>query len=440
MDLGRIGSWTAQYLASPWTDVNRKTSAHGESLAVLDGAQRASERHSRVNLEIEYLRAIAVLLVVFVHLGALFPELALGQWTGVDLFFCISGYVISRRYELSFEKGMAEGRWRAVALAFWVRRIFRLTPSAWFWLLINILCAWKFNSQAWFGTIDVSLQTAVYFLTLSTNFALALGKVGSNGYFWSLTLEDQFYFFFPFFLLVVRGDWRWKILLLLIALQALPNRSFTGAFPSLLWVTRLDALMWGCLIYGFSRSAMYWKLEPVILRYRILAFAASTALIFALIEIPKGTFRPLVGYRIEAFVALASAGLVLLASYDRGYCLPLPRSFSAAFKWIGTRSYRIYLIHLPVFGICQEIWLRWSSILVVSDKTYFYAISLPLLTVILAELNFRIIETPLRKLGVRFAKQIMTTRPAITPDHRSGEAERPPPADLCPPGPIVPLH
>ena len=373
---------------------------------------------SGINLEIEYLRAVAVLLVVFIHAGVLFPDLGFGQWTGVDLFFCISGYVISRSYEQFFDRNIEGGRWGSAAAAFWVRRLFRLTPSAWFWLLVNILCAWKFNSLAWFGTLDISLQTATYFLTLSTNFALALGKVGANGYFWSLTLEDQFYFLFPLFLLMVRGHWRWKILLLLIALQALPNRSFAGEFPSLLWVTRLDALMWGCLVHRFSRTAMYWKLEPTSTRHRVLALAATIALIFVLIEAPKVYFRPLIGYRVEAVVALASAGLVLLASYDRGYCLPLPWPLSAVFKLIGARSYGIYLIHLPVFGICQEIWLRWGALLGgVSDPRYFYAVAVPLLTVILAELNFRFLETPLRKVGVRIARRIMASRKSVAPAH-----------------------
>ena len=100
-----------------------------------------------INLEIEYLRAVAVLLVVFVHVGVLFPRLGLGQWTGVDLFFCISGFVICRSYDQYFDDRIAEGRWWLAACAFWVRRIFRLAPSAWLWLAINVLCAWKFNSS-----------------------------------------------------------------------------------------------------------------------------------------------------------------------------------------------------------------------------------------------------------------------------------------------------
>jgi peptidoglycan/LPS O-acetylase OafA/YrhL len=111
-------------------------------------AMSATGRHA-INLEIEYLRAIAVLLVVFAHADALFPQSGIGQWTGVDLFFCISGYVITRSFQEYFDEAIAEGRWWAAARAFWVRRIFRLAPSAWLWLAVMVFCSWGFNSTGW---------------------------------------------------------------------------------------------------------------------------------------------------------------------------------------------------------------------------------------------------------------------------------------------------
>ncbi len=59
---------------------------------------------------------------------------------------------------------------------------------------------------------------------------------------------------FPFFLFVFRRHWRWMVLLLLILLQAIPDRPIKGY----LWFVRLDALMWGSLIYQFSCSVMYF--------------------------------------------------------------------------------------------------------------------------------------------------------------------------------------
>ncbi|MBR1124990.1 acyltransferase [Bradyrhizobium lablabi] len=366
-----------------------------------------------INVEIEYLRAVAVLLVILAHLPALFPGVNFyGQWTGVDLFFCISGFVISRAYEQLFDQSIRDGRWWAAAKAFWVRRIFRLTPSAWLWLSITILCAWTFNQSGWFVSLDRAVTTALYFVTLTTNFALSRESLRPNGYFWSLTLEDQFYFLFPIFLLIVRGKWRYFALLAFIVLQAIPDRSLPLAGqPSLLWVTRLDALMWGILIQRFSRSDVYWKLAPTMLRYRVLALAVSACLIFVLIKTPVGYFYPWIGFRIEAFVALASAGLVLLASYDRGYALPLPWPLDKAFRWIGERSYAIYLIHLPAFGICQEIWFRWLSTWGLTEPRYWYAIGAPVLTAVLADLNFRLVENPLRAYGVRLSRRILGADP-----------------------------
>src|SRR5258708_3956008 len=135
-----------------------------------------------INLEIEYLRAVAVLLVVLVHSENFFPPSGVGQWTGVDLFFCISGYVISRAFQPYFDCYIAEGRWWDAAKAFWVRRLFRLAPSAWLWLAIAVLCSWGFNQSGWFRAFDDNLRTAAYFLAFITNFALAHGSVHSNGH------------------------------------------------------------------------------------------------------------------------------------------------------------------------------------------------------------------------------------------------------------------
>lgn len=356
-----------------------------------------------INLEIEYLRAIAILMVVLVHSENFFPPSGFGQWTGVDLFFCISGYVISRAFEPFFDKHIAEGRWWTAARAFWVRRIFRLAPSAWLWLAVSVFCSWSFNQSGWFRAFDDNLRTAAYFLAFITNFALAHGSVHSNGHYWSLTLEDQFYFAFPFFLFLFRRHWRWLIFLLLIFLQSIPDRSITERYPGYFWVTRLDALMWGCLIYQFSRSALYWKLEPVFCRFRIIALAINVALIYCLIKLPTGFFGPYVGSNAESKIALASAGLVFLASFERGYVLPVPRPLQAVLGWIGARSYGIYLIHIAVFGFTQEIWLRCLPFLGQDPpgRLYMYAAVALVLTPVLAELNFRYIETPMRKVGVR---------------------------------------
>ena len=299
---------------------------------------------------------------------------------------------------------------------------FPLAPTAWLWLSIAVFFSWGFNWSGWFRAFDDNLRTAAYFLAFITNFALAHGSVQSNGHFWSLTLEDQFYFVFPFFLFLVRGHWRWIAFLVLIYLQSIPYRSIgTDRYPGYLWVTRLDALMWGCLIYQFSRSALYWKLEPIFCRFRLVALAINVALIYCLVEIPKGNLGYYFGYtKMESQIALASAALVFLASFERGYVFPVPRVVQAVLAWIGARSYNIYLIHVVMFGAVQEIWLRSLPSLGqnLPNQHYFYAAMLLVLVPLFAELNFRFVESPLRRTGVRLANQILakkTATPAVAP-------------------------
>jgi peptidoglycan/LPS O-acetylase OafA/YrhL len=362
-----------------------------------------------INLEIEYLRAVAILLVVTLH-AAPFLDLKrlnyVGAHTGVDLFFCISGFVIYSSFQPFLDEQFRQGRqWSAVG-AFWIRRIFRLVPSAWLWLLIAIGCSWAFNSTGWFYDFNGNLKSAFFVVTNLANFAYASGNLGGNAQYWSLALEDQFYLLFPFFLYFFRGSSRWSVLVALIVLQALPNRLLT--VNPYLWATRLDALMLGCLIAQFVRTKAYWSFEPTVCESKLIALGINGALIFLLIALPHLPYF-IANFRVESSVALVSAGLVFLASYDRGYVLPLSRSLKSILAWIGARSYGIYLIHIPLYGVIKDVW---SSHLQSTDQTAFRwlvpALVAAVLLPLLAELNFRLVESPLRRKGKKLAQRIMS--------------------------------
>ena len=367
-----------------------------------------------INLEIEYLRAAAILLVILAHSNVLF-HLRLGMWTGVDLFFCISGYVISRSFEPLLDRYRREGRWWDAARAFWIRRIFRLVPSAWLWLFIAVACSWAFNESDAFYSFAGNLRSVPFIVLNVANFAMASGDLGGNGVYWTLALEDQFYLAFPFLLFLVRSEWRWRLLVLLILLQALPDRSMT-AHPYL-WFTRLDALMWGCLIHQFSRWPMYSRLEPVLCRNRIVALSINAVLLSLLAAIPVLLhWRETPNHKVESLVALTAAALVFLASYERSYVLPLPTPLQAILAWIGSRSYGIYLIHIPLFAMVKETWFRYAELSgeTPSDARFalHYAVMVLILLPLLAELNFRFVESPLRRKGKAIAQRIMARRPA----------------------------
>lgn len=197
------------------------------------------------------------------------------------------------------------------------------------------------------------------------------------------------------------------MLLLLIGLQAIPYRNYTTqAYPPILWV-RLDALMWGCLIYQFSCSSLYRKLEPTFCRFRIVRPTDQRPANLLLDRNSKGDPGSVwLGNKVESQIALVSAALVFLASFDRGYVLPLPGRFKSILDWIGERSYGLYLIHTLLMFAVHESWLKWFSDYA-ANPHYVYAVAIALLLPTLAELNFLILESPMRRVGVRLAGRIL---------------------------------
>lgn len=368
-----------------------------------------------INLEIEYLRAVAIILVVLQHAAkfvAWKPVSYFGGGTGVDLFFCISGFVICQSFQPFFDQSRRDGQWWRAVRAFWVRRIFRLVPSAWLWLLIAIGCSWAFNHTGWFYSFEGNVSSAIFIMTNTTNFAFASGRLGGNAQYWSLALEDQFYLLFPLFLFFFRGRWRPLVLIALIFAQVFPDRSlFEHPY---LWNTRSDALMWGCLISIFCGSATYFKWQPKFCRRPIVALSINAVLVFLLINLMHA-YHLVPHFRAESSVALVSAGLVFLASFHAGYVLPVSRPLRVVLAWIGSRSYGIYLIHIPVFGFIQDMGFRaWHLIPEQAAEPWFrfaYALAAAVLIPIVAELNFRCVETPLRRKGKQLAQRIMANHP-----------------------------
>ncbi len=374
---------------------------------------------SKINAEIECLRAVAILLVIFTHLSALLhwgplelpyygmPEglyraiKAFPGWAGVDLFFCISGYVISLSFVELLEQKKAEGKQWVAAKAFWVRRFFRIIPSAWLWLLVPIVCSVYFNESGTFLTLQDNLRSATSVFFYVANFAMLYGWL-PNGIYWSLATEEQFYFLFPIFLILFVAPSRFKIFLALIALHVIPDRL---EFSDVLWITRMDAIIWGCVIYQFSKTENYRLLEPILFKRPWIVIVGSLVLILML-----GLTISLIKIKMVSLVAVWSAMLVLLASYQRGYVLGFPSPIKSIFLWIGSRSYGLYLIHIPTYYMTYELWFRIAGPdFGITYTTLLLLTAIPLLCV-LTEINFRLVEVPLRRKGAAIANRMISEK------------------------------
>ena len=167
---------------------------------------------------------------------------------------------------------------------------------------------------------------------------------------------------------------------------------------------RIDGFAWGILVFMFSRSTWYRRLEPRFLQRKPLALAATVLLFYLLLAV----FAQFMVWSISlGLVAIIAAALVWLASYANGYLFGY-QGLSTVMLWLGARSYGIYLIHMPVFRFTHEATIRY---LTVSGQEYTAAI-LPFLDSVrrrtdcsVGRLNFRYVEEPLRRIGAARAKR-----------------------------------
>ncbi|MBC7540490.1 MAG: acyltransferase [Bacteriovorax sp.] len=366
------------------------------------------------NTDIEVLRAIAIIFTLFQHTAhtLLFQPNFLTDnfftyftyWGGVDLFFVISGFVITRSLRQSFRINFNTKTWRIV-WAFWARRIYRIFPSAWLWLTLFTVFSYWFNSTGAFGIASVNLSDAIAAIFQYANWHAylcnqGLSRCGPNLVYWSLSLEEQFYVLMPLVLIIFRKHLALALTVCLVPLFFLERYEWT-----LGWSFRFDVLIWGVLLALFAEHSKYQLWRPQFMKLRVFRIPVITLLLLNL------AYIPLYSNRIPLFTSMAglvSLALVFIASYDSNYILQ-KGWIQKIFLWIGSRSFSIYLIHIFTFRLAYEV------ISVFSPSDYkISTVDQPLavvlaysLLLILAEISYRYIELPFRNFGIRKAQQIL---------------------------------
>lgn len=370
-------------------------------------------------MDIELLRGIAVLGVLFHHLqGSLFTDTvpllenihAWAQpWWGVDLFFAISGFVIARSLIPALQGCSTRQEYWQQTRNFWLRRAFRLLPSAWLWLALMLLACVLINRSGAFGTLHANLQATLAGVAQFANFRFADSfyryEYGTSFVYWSLSLEEQFYLLFPLLILICRKHLVWA-LLALVAVQL-----FTLRTP-ILMVVRTDALALGVLLAMWSARPDYPRWEPTFLRRPWAGLSALLILAVALSVMATDRFT-FTSYRIGV-IAVLSAVLVWIASYNRDYLMPAGW-LKNLMVWVGSRSYGIYLIHIPAYSLVREIIFRLQAAGLPSPAGH-PALTILIaggLIVLLSELNYRLVEMPMRNRGAALVQRLSTSRTAV---------------------------
>ena len=337
--------------------------------------------------EIDGLRAIAFLSVMLFHyLPSWFP----GGYIGVDLFFVVSGFVITSTLKSELKRnGKIELK------NFYVRRFFRIVPPLAVMLVFGLLV----GGTRYLGDAFAALFS---FMNWVRGFTIRDGNI--FGHAWSLSIEEQFYVLWPFIFIGLSRSGRAASALVaaIVAIAVWRGWLSVGVTPERIYNgldTHTDGLLLGCLI----------ALSPPPIRRREWLIAATILLAICLTTSSDTPWMNFTGYLV---VALCS-GALLLAALDPSPGLRRLLNLRPM-QWLGLRSYSAYLWHFPIGVLTLQV--------VDGKLQLFLATGL---TLLMAELSFRFIEIPCGRLGRRFGRSVLA----------QSEFEQPSPATATSPQP-----
>lgn len=372
------------------------------------------DRHAPID-DIQVLRAAAILCVLIEHswLNLVSPLdwftsflHHVPLWCGVDLFFVISGFVITRSLLRQVVAASHPGR---VLARFWIRRAFRLWPAAWLWLALMVVGSTIFKDPPIFSTLAVNLRSALAGMLAYANIRFALHPMvpyGPSYPYWSLSLEEQFYLLLPPLLLMARRRVWWVALALILVQLPL-------AHPRLYFFLRNDGLLWGVLLA--SAPACQRGAKHAAAAIARVAFAGPIILLAAIGEMARlsPAFEASPPFLVGG-MAIVAALPVWLAGADRDlfHCGPL----QPAALWVGSRSYVLYLCHVPIYQFASMISHRIGidQVFGANADARSIALAVPLL-ILAVEFTYRGVERPLRDAGARIAVRVRMPRDEFAP-------------------------
>jgi peptidoglycan/LPS O-acetylase OafA/YrhL len=348
------------------------------------------------------LRGIAVLAVIAYHLN---PGWVPGGQLGVGVFFVLSGYLIT-----DLLLAQRERRGRIALGSFWLRRARRLLPALWVMLLVVTLWVGFLDAAQVPGLRGADLAALFYYSNWwyafqHVSYFAQFSQLSPLGHLWSLAVEEQFYLVWPLLLVVLLRVIRRRVAIVALILLGAATSAWAmaamyqaGAGATALTRiyegtdTRAFQLLFGCaLAFGLPSRSLADRLSRVpraaLEAVGVLGLAAIVALVAVTTQyqqfLYQGGMVLLSVASLAALVALAHPSTRLGAVIGAD---PL--------RWVGVRSYGIYLWSYPIIVLTTpEISPWWSAL---------FRVPLQLgATALVAELSWRFVEQPIRASGFR---------------------------------------
>jgi peptidoglycan/LPS O-acetylase OafA/YrhL len=366
--------------------------------------------------DLDGLRGIAVLLIIFLHyvttsgnypyLGPRPVALFLHSfWSGVDIFFVLSGFLIGG---IILDKGTTDNFFRV----FYLRRALRILPVAYLTIAFAYLVVPFFNPTL----LSLSQVPPYSYLLFISNFwtAAGLNFYPPLGPMWSLAIEEQFYLMAPAFILLAGMRARNITLLAIVLVSPLLRMRGLHYSPWDFTFFRLDGFSAGMLVAVLLRSARFCDFAA---RSRNVINAAVISVILATL-----VFDITLSYTPAERIAfgitlnsLSAAGVILFLHLNRNSAL----SHGLSWSWlaaVGRVSYFLYLMHLPILMCLASLPCsrRMQAVLGFG------------ICLICAWASWRFLESPLIHFGRRFAYRRAALMKGLEPQIGVGlqDAER----------------
>jgi len=336
--------------------------------------------------DIDGLRAIAVLLVIIYHA---FPDFLKGGFIGVDIFFVISGFLITS----IIYKNLNSNNFSF--LDFYSRRIRRLAPALIVVLTFTFCTGLFFLQGSEFALLKKHLIGGT---TFTSNFMFW----SESGYFdnsadskpllhlWSLAIEEQFYLIWPFLIFIFFKIKKFNIILLtsfIFVISLFSSIDFSYSYPVAAFFS-LQSRFWefliGALLYFFQYKIYFLNTKPLVKNAHFKSLFGLVLIFFSVISLSSRSLFP--GW----WALLPTIGAALIISSDPNSYINKNFLSNKYIVYIGTISYPLYLWHWPILSLSRIILSEVPSISL--------RLSLLLITFLLSALTYHLIECRLRQL------------------------------------------